>query len=110
MQDIKFNKTMISTIQDFKEFLKDREQYKQIAEMDRRYILINMVAKLYTTKINTIIFYKNPYLFTMKEEYDDKNIVATIEGNKCLFQILDKSDKIIERCLINFTTKRYLMM
>lgn len=108
MKNIKFEQNMISDIRVFKRELEERCQIKQIIEINKRYDLIQTVAKLYDMEINTVVFYKNPFLFTMKDTYGKDEIKARVEGNKCFIEVNRNNE--IKKSIINFTTKRYLML
>lgn len=103
MSNVKFEKKMISKMEAFKERLTP----KHLEIVEERYLLINKVSKIYKTSVDTVTFYKNPYLFTLSNECN-KDVRAKVEGNMCLLTVPNKETDSENKCLINFTTKRYL--
>lgn len=104
MKNLKFNKSMVDSIDEFIMKLTPN----QSVEVESRYNLISKVAESYGVGVDTVTFYKNPYLFTLSDKIDNKLVTAKVESNKCLFKIVDHSNGKEDNCLINFTTKRFL--
>lgn len=106
MQNLKFNKSMISSIEDFKKYLSP----KQIRQFEERLNLIEFATESYGIKPDKVVFYKNPYLFTLEGQSEYTYIMCKTEANKCFITVVNESLGREEKCILNFTTKRYLRL
>lgn len=106
MCNVEFKSEMIGPIQEFEKYLHG----KKLNDFRERCQFIYSIVEIYDVLISDVVFYKNPYLFTLKGEDFKDTVLVKVEGNKGYLIVTNKKTKEIRKAILNFSTKRYLML